>query len=373
MKEIARGGSGRSTAGALEALPLHVLVVDDSAVVRQTLSALFAQEGMSVTVASDPLIALTKMEQSRPDVVVLDLELPRMHGLTFLRQIMTSAPLPVVICSALTGDGTDAAVRALEDGAVAIVTKPRIGIREFLHESAVEIIDAVPAAARARVRRRQPLAATEVRRSADAVLRQIPMPAFELTTDKVVAIGASTGGTEALRVLLQAMPAGAPGLVIAQHMPAGFTAAFARRLDEICAIDVREAAEETAVRPGCALIAPGDRHLLVRKSGAHYEVTLSDGPLVARHRPSVDVLFRSVAQAAGPNALGALLTGMGDDGASGLLEMRQAGAVTFAQNEETCVVFGMPREAIARRAVDEVMRVDCLAGAILRSAGDRPQ
>ncbi|HKD19741.1 MAG TPA: chemotaxis response regulator protein-glutamate methylesterase [Thermoanaerobaculia bacterium] len=343
---------------------LQVLVVDDSAVVRQTLTALFAVEGIEAVAAADPYIAMEKMAKQRPDVIVLDLELPRMHGLDFLTKIMAEGPIPVVICSALTGDGTDAAMRALEQGALAVVTKPRLNIREFLHESAVVLVDAVRGAAQARIGPRRPAASPRL--TADAVLPARPGPAGALSSDRIVAIGASTGGTEALTRLLPAFPHDGPGIVVVQHMPEGFTAAFAARLHGLCRLEVKEAAQGDRIRPGLALVAPGNRHTLVRRRGDAYEIELSDGPLVSRHRPSVDVLFRSVAQTAGRAGVGVLMTGMGDDGARGLLEMREAGAATLAQDEASCVVFGMPREAIARGAVDEVVSLDRLPSAILK-------
>ncbi len=340
-----------------ERRPLHVLVVDDSAVVRQAMTALLSRgPGMSVTVAADPLIAMDKMARARPDVILLDLEMPRMDGLTFLRKLMAEDPIPVVVCSGLTGEGTEAAIRAMEEGAVEIVTKPKLGVREFLHDSAVMLVDAVRGAARARVRRRAPvLPAAEQRLTADAVLPRVRQPSLRITSDKVVAVGASTGGTDALRELLEAMPPDAPGLVVVQHMPEHFTRAFADRINRLCRIEVKEAASGDRVLEGRALIAPGNRHATLVRSGGHYAVEVIDGPLVSRHRPSVDVLFRSAARAAGPNAVGVIMTGMGDDGAEGLLEMKQAGAATIAQNEATCVVFGMPKEAIDRGAVDEVV------------------
>jgi two-component system chemotaxis response regulator CheB len=359
-------GVGTAAGAARAARPLHVLVVDDSAVVRQTLSALFALEGIEATVAADPYIAMEKMSRQRPDVIVLDLELPRMHGLDFLARIMEEDPIPVVICSALTGGGTDTAMRALEQGALAVVTKPKLNIREFLHESAVLFVDAVRGAAQARVGKRRPTASPRL--TADAVLPPRPGPAAGVPADRIVAIGASTGGTEALASLLQAMPHDGPGIVVVQHMPEGFTAAFAARLHGLCRMEVKEAVGGDRVRPGLALIAPGNRHALVRRRGGAYEIELSEGPLVSRHRPSVDVLFRSAAQAAGAGAIGVLMTGMGDDGARGLLEMKEAGAATLAQDEASCVVFGMPREAIARGAVDEVLPLDRLPAAILKRA-----
>jgi two-component system, chemotaxis family, protein-glutamate methylesterase/glutaminase len=346
---------------------LHVLVVDDSAVVREVMTAVLSQEpGFSVAVAADPIIAMNKMKQRRPDVIILDLEMPRMDGLTFLQKIVREDPIPVVICSALTGQETSIGLQALDEGAVEVVTKPRLGVKEFLYESAVTLIDAVRAADRSRHKIPHPAnLAPSPRLSADAVLAHKPSGNVTLTNDKLIAIGASTGGTEALRAVLEAMPADAPGLVIVQHMPEGFTAAFAQRLNQFCRIEVKEAATGDRVVSGRALIAPGNRHTLVRRSGAVYMIEVVDGPLVSRHRPSVDVLFRSVAQAVGPNAIGVIMTGMGRDGADGLLEMKQAGAWTIAQDEASCVVFGMPKEAIDRGAVDEVVRLGHISRRII--------
>jgi two-component system chemotaxis response regulator CheB len=342
----------------------RVLVVDDSAVVRQSLTALLSRErDFEVAVAADPLIAMDKMRSRRPDVIVLDLEMPRMDGLTFLRQLMTTDPIPVVVCSSLAGRDTEGALRALEEGAVSVIEKPRLGVRGFLEDSVVLIADALRAASVAKLRRRA--GPVEPRRSADAVL-PAAVPRLERTTDKIIAMGASTGGTEALREVLQELPPDVPGILVVQHMPEAFTKAFAERLHRLCRIEVKEAAHGDRVVAGRALLAPGNRHLLLRRSGAHYVVDVVDGPLVSRHRPSVDVLFRSVAQAAGPNAVGVLLTGMGDDGADGMLEMRQAGATNIAQDEASCVVFGMPREAIERQAVDEVVPLSRIGSRILR-------
>lgn len=352
-------GSRRST--------IEVLVVDDSAVVRQVMTTVLSQEpGINVTVAADPLIAMEKMKRQRPDVILLDLEMPRMDGLTFLRKIMAEDPIPVVVCSALAWPGSDIALNALDDGALDVITKPSVGVKGFLYESAILLIDAIRSAAQARVRARGlPPLAVLPKFSADAVLPNRKAPALRITTDKVVVVGASTGGTEAVLKLLEPMPPDAPAIVIVQHMPEVFTAGFAKRLDAVCQIEVKEAAHGDRVLQGRALIAPGNQHTLVRRSGGHYVVEVTDGPLVSRHRPSVDVLFRSVAQSAGPNAIGVIMTGMGDDGASGLLEMKQAGAWTIAQDEATSVVFGMPKEAIARGAVEEVCGLSSLAPTVL--------
>jgi two-component system chemotaxis response regulator CheB len=349
--------------------PLRVLVVDDSAVVRQGLLQLLTRAGgFSVEVASDPLIAQAKLERARPDVIVLDLEMPRMDGLTFLRKLMRESPLPVVVCSGLVGAGSEAALQALDEGAVEVIAKPRLGVGDFLRESAVQLVDAVRGAALARwarspARARQPLAAPR-----PSGVPRPPGALLTVTTDQVVAVGASTGGTDALRRILEAMPPDCPGLAIVQHMPEVFTSAFARHLQQRCRIEVKEAVDGDSLREGRALIAPGNRHLRVVRSGGHYRVEVVSGPLVCRHRPSVDVLFHSTARAAGRNAVGVILTGMGDDGADGLLAMKRAGAATLAQDEASCVVFGMPREAIARGAVDEVLPLEHIPAALLRRA-----
>ncbi|HEY0094317.1 MAG TPA: chemotaxis response regulator protein-glutamate methylesterase [Archangium sp.] len=346
---------------------LRVLVVDDSAVVRQGVLSLLEQvPGMVVEVASDPLIARQKMKSQRPDVILLDLEMPRMDGLTFLRELMREdAPVPVVVCSGLAGPGSETAVRALQEGALEIIAKPQLGVGDFLRESRARLVGALRDAARARPR---------LARRAPAVREELapperPAPSLlTVTTDRVVAVGASTGGTEALRQLLEPMPPDCPGLVIVQHMPEQFTSAFAKRLHQLCRIEVKEAEQGDRVLQGRALIAPGNRHLRVRRSGGHYQVELMDGGRVSGHKPSVDVLFQSVARAAGENAIGVLLTGMGEDGADGLLAMKQAGAETLAQDEASCVVFGMPRAAIQRGAVDEVLPLSSITGAVLRRA-----
>jgi two-component system chemotaxis response regulator CheB len=333
---------------------IQVMIVDDSAVVRQVLGGLLgAAPGIELLhAAADPIMAMERMKLRWPDVIVLDVEMPRMDGITFLRKIMAERPTPVVICSTLTEKGAQTSVEALAAGAVAIVTKPRLDLKRFLHDSGAELVATVKAAARANPARLLAKAVAPPRLSADAVLPPAAPRAMAATTEQVVAIGTSTGGTQALEQVLTALPRLSPGIVIVQHMPEKFTAAFAQRLDALCAIRVKEAEANDRVLPGQALIAPGGRHLLLRRLGAQYHVDIVDGPPVSRHRPSVDVLFRSAARAAGANALGIIMTGMGDDGAAGLLEMRQAGARTLAQDEDSCVVYGMPKEALRRGAVE---------------------
>jgi two-component system chemotaxis response regulator CheB len=349
---------------------IKVLLVDDSASVRQTLAAILedAPDIVVTGTASDPFIAAKRMQEDLPDVIILDVEMPRMDGITFLRRIMAQRPIPVIICSTLTEAGSQMLLDAMEAGAVDVIPKPRVDTKQFLQESRVRICDTVRAAAQARPSAaRRPSRTVEAKLSADAMLPPpVATRAMSQTTERVVMIGASTGGTESLRQVLEALPATAPGIVIVQHMPERFTAAFAKRLDGLCQVDVKEAEDGDAVIPGRVLIAPGNRHTLLTRSGARYQVNVKDGPLVSRHRPSVDVLFRSAAQYAGANALGILMTGMGDDGARGLLEMRKAGAHTVAQDEETSVVFGMPKEAIARGAAMRVLPLEAIAGEIVR-------
>jgi len=348
---------------------IRVLIVDDSAVVRRTLSDILSRDPAIevMATASDPFVAAEKMREEMPDVITLDIEMPRMDGLTFLQKIMSQYPLPVIICSSLAEDGAQSTLRALEYGAVDIIAKPRLGTKQFLEEASVTLCQAVKAAAIARVRVSSPSRKVEPKLTADAILSP-PTSAMLETTEKVVVIGASTGGTEALRSLLEVLPPDSPGIVIVQHMPEVFTRAFANRLDSLCQISVKEAESNDTVLRGRALIAPGNRHLLLKRSGARYFVEIKDGPLVSRHRPSVDVLFRSAARYAGRNAVAAILTGMGDDGAQGMLEMKQAGAFTIAQDEATCVVFGMPNEAIKRGAVDHIAPLQNIAGTILTRA-----
>jgi len=349
--------------------PIKVLIVDDSAVVRQALTdVLDADEGIQVIgIAADPLIAERKIRQNRPDVITLDVEMPRMDGLTFLKKIMAQDPIPVVMCSSLTVKGADATMKSLQYGAVEIINKPKFGARQHLEESRILICDAVKAASRARVRRLASLVnEPEPKHLADVVLeRPRKLESFK-TTEKIVAIGASTGGTEALRFFLQQLPYDAPGVVIVQHMPQHFTASFAKRLNGICTVEVKEAVDGDTVLPGRVLIAPGNKHMLLKRSGARYFVQIKDGPLVCRHRPSVDVLFRSVARYAGVNAIGVIMTGMGDDGARGMAEMKQAKAVNFAQDEASCVVFGMPQEAAKLGGVDKMLPLESLAQEVMR-------
>ena len=340
---------------------IKVLVVDDSAVVRQVVASQLAQDPDIEIMAAvaDPILAIARMKLQWPDVIVLDIEMPRMDGITFLKKIMAERPTPVVICSTLTEKGTETAMAALSAGAVSIITKPKMGLKQFLNDVSDDLISAVKAAARANVRRLQ----VAPKLTADAVLPAADPRSSALlrTTERVVALGTSTGGTQALEVVLTALPRVSPGIVIVQHMPEHFTAAFADRLNGLCQIEVREARHNDRVMAGRALIAPGGKHMLLRRNGAQYHVEVVDGPLVNRHRPSVDVLFRSVAKCAGANALGVIMTGMGDDGAAGLLEMRKAGAQTVGQDEASCVVYGMPKEAVKRGAVAKVVPLDGIA------------
>jgi two-component system chemotaxis response regulator CheB len=350
---------------------IKVMIVDDSAVVRQVLTAVLERDPALhvLAAAADPLLAIERMKREWPDVIVLDVEMPRMDGITFLKKVMQERPTPVVICSTLTEQGAKTTIEALAAGAVSIVTKPKIGLKDFLVEASNELVNAVKAAARAKVRRlavRETASAVHaVKNTADVILAADKGRSMTRTTERVVALGTSTGGTQALEVVLVDLPRVCPGIVIVQHMPEKFTAAFAARLDSLCEISVKEAADEDRVLPGRALIAPGGKHMLLRRSGAQYYVQVMDGPPVKRHRPSVDVLFRSVANCAGANALGVIMTGMGDDGAAGLLEMRKAGAHTLAQDEATCVVYGMPKEAVKLGAVERTVPLEAIGREIL--------
>ena len=350
---------------------IRVLIVDDSAVVRQTITAILQSDPdiEVMGVASVPYVAAKKIMTEVPDVITLDVEMPRMDGLTFLRKIMAQHPMPVIIISSLTARGTETAIKALEYGAVDIITKPQLNTKQFIEESRMRICDAIKGAARAKLIRRSPAAQLDVKPkyTADAVLPAVAPQAMIKTTEKVVAVGASTGGTEALRVFLEALPSDTPGIVIVQHMPENFTKSFANRLNDLCQITVKEAENGDSVIRGRALIAPGNHHVILKRSGARYYVEINDGPLVNRHRPSVDVLFRSTARYAGSNAIGVIMTGMGDDGARGLLEMREAGAITIAQDEATSVVYGMPKEAVKLGAAQHILPLQNIAGKVLQS------
>ncbi|EZH81056.1 chemotaxis protein CheY [Ectopseudomonas composti] len=349
--------------------PIKVMIVDDSAVVRQVLASVLAADPAIEVLgtAADPLFALSKMEREWPDVIVLDVEMPRMDGITFLKKLMSERPTPVVICSTLTEKGASTTMQALAAGAVSIVTKPQVNLSKFLVNASDDLLGAVKAAARANMRQ---LAKSKVpvqpKLGADAVLLA-GQPAMARTTERVVAIGTSTGGTQALEYVLTALPRVCPGIVIVQHMPERFTAAFAERLNGLCQIEVLEARHGDRVMPGRALIAPGGRHMLLKRSGAQYMVEVVDGPPVSRHKPSVDVLFRSTARAAGANATGIIMTGMGDDGARGLREMFEAGAQTFGQDEASCVVYGMPKEAKKLGAVGRELPLEQIPAQILRA------
>lgn len=351
---------------------IKVMLVDDSAVVRQVLQGLLARDPdiEVIGAASDPIFAMHHMAKQWPDVIVLDVEMPRMDGITFLRKLMAEHPTPVVICSTLTEKGAETTLQALSAGAVSIVTKPKVGLKTYLQDAAGDITQAVKAAARANMKNiRTGVAPVTVREklSADVVLPPATQ-SMSKTTERIVAIGTSTGGTQALEAVLTTLPRNAPGIVIVQHMPEKFTAQFAQRLNSLSEIQVKEACTNDRVLPGQALIAPGGKHMLLKRNGAQYHVEVIDGPLVNRHRPSVDVLFRSVAKFAGKNAVGIIMTGMGDDGARGLLEMREAGADTVAEDESTCVVFGMPKEAIALGAAGKVMPLHAIPTEIMRYA-----
>jgi two-component system chemotaxis response regulator CheB len=348
---------------------IRVLIVDDSAVVRQVLRAVLSSdpELEVIGTAGDPFVAAERIREQTPDVITLDIEMPRMDGLTFLQKIMGQHPIPVVICSALAQEGAESTLKALEYGAVEVVAKPRAGTKRFLEESRVILCQAVKAAAVARLCAPASSRAVQPKLTADAILSRTRGAMLE-TTEKVVVIGASTGGTEALRSLLEVLPPDAPGIVIVQHMPEIFTRAFANRLDSLCQISVKEAENNDTVIRGRALVAPGNRHVLLKRSGARYYVEIKDGPLVCRHRPSVDVLFRSAARYAGRNTVAVIMTGMGDDGARGMLEAKEAGAATIAQDEATSVVFGMPNEAIKRGAVDSILPLNAIAAAVLSHA-----
>lgn len=347
---------------------IRVLIVDDSALMRQIISTMLQRDPQIEVVgtAADPFIAREKIKALNPDVLTLDVEMPRMDGLTFLEKLMRGHPMPVVMVSSLTEAGCETTLRALELGAVEFITKPKVDVREHMDEIAQEIIAKVRAASLARV---FPRATRELgAMSREPLPRPPASKAMIKTTDRIIAVGASTGGTEALKEFLQRMPADAPGIVIVQHMPEKFTKSFAAHCDQICPIRVKEAQDGDRMLAGHALIAPGNYHMALRRNGAQYFVQVYSGPPVNRHRPSVDVLFESAAECAGRNAVGVIMTGMGADGAKGLLQMKQAGARTIAQDEATCVVFGMPKEAIALGAADHVIGLPWIAHKVLELA-----
>ncbi|UZR99679.1 protein-glutamate methylesterase/protein-glutamine glutaminase [Chondrinema litorale] len=350
---------------------IKVLIVDDSALVRQTLVSVFSEDRSIEVVgtAADPYMAAQKLTKTVPDVITLDIEMPKMDGLTFLKKIMTQHPIPVVIISSLTAKGTEMAMKALEYGAVEILTKPQLHLKSFFEEYKLRLFDIIKAASVSRIKRRSAITVAKVpaKVNVSEVIARRQNNSLIKTTEKVVAIGASTGGTEAIKDLLQALPGDSPGVVIVQHMPEQFTKSFAQRLDGICEVTVKEASHGDNIIRGRVLIAPGNKHMVVKRNGARYYVELLDSPLVNRHRPSVDVLFRSVANFAGKNSIGVILTGMGADGAQGLLDMREAGALTIAQDERSSVVFGMPKKAIELNAVEKVLSLDFITPFILRN------
>ena len=344
---------------------IKVLVVDDSAVVRQVVAGLLSADADIEVIAAvaDPILAIARMKVQWPDVIVLDIEMPRMDGITFLKKVMAEKPTPVVICSTLVEAGAQTSMAALAAGAVAIIAKPKVGLKQFLEDASEDMVTAVKAAAKANVKALR----VSAKNTADVIMPAADKySAMIQTTERVVAIGTSTGGTQALEVVLTSLPRVTPGMVIVQHMPEKFTAAFAERLNGLCQIEVKEAQNNDRVINSRALIAPGGKHMLLRRTGAQYYVEVMDGPLVNRHRPSVDVLFRSVAKCAGANALGVIMTGMGDDGAAGLLEMRKAGARTVGQDEASCVVYGMPKEAVKRGGVEKTVPLTAIGREIMQ-------
>lgn len=348
---------------------IKVMIIDDSAVVRRTMSEVLALEKdiEVIATASDPYDATEKLKKLVPDVIVLDIEMPRMDGLTFLKKVMTQHPIPIIICSSKAEKDSQNIFQAMQFGAVDIIQKPKVGTKDFIEESRIRISDAIRAARLINVKKIKDRASAvnpnpvSPKYTADVIMPMPPPNISIETTESIIVVGASTGGTEALKVFLEKLPIDCPSVVIVQHMPEKFTAAFATRLNGICDVSIKEAENNDTVLRGRVLIAPGNKHMLLKRAGARYFVELKDGPLVSRHRPSVDVLFRSAARYAGKNAIGIIMTGMGDDGAHGMLEMKKAGAFNIAQNEETSVVFGMPKEAIKIGAVDKILPLEEIA------------
>ncbi|MGD8781788.1 MAG: chemotaxis response regulator protein-glutamate methylesterase [Ignavibacteria bacterium] len=341
---------------------IKVLIVDDSALVRDSLSEILSSDpGIEVIgTALDPIIAAKKINKETPDVITLDIEMPRMDGLTFLKKLMSQKPIPVVICSSMTEEGSDTAIKALELGAVEVLTKPQLGKKQFFEESKIKIIDVVKSASMVKVKpKTTSIIDVKPKLTADVILSKPKVSSVIRKTEKVILVGASTGGTEALRILLENFPVDCPGTVVVQHMPEFFTNSFANRLNDICEVSVKEAEHGDAVQRGLVLIAPGgSKHTLLKRNSDHYFVEIKEGPLVSRHRPSVDVLFRSAARYAGANAIGIILTGMGDDGAKGMLELRDTGAYTIAQDEKSCVIYGMPKEAARLGGVADIVALN---------------
>lgn len=344
-------------------MAIKVLIVDDSAVMREVMQQILAPYAdiEVLGAALDPLLAMQRMQQQWPDVLVLDVEMPRMDGITFLRQIMASRPTPVLICSSLTRQGAASTVQALAAGAVEVIAKPSLGLRDFLHSSAEQFVTSIRAAAKAQVHMAQAPTLNKSLPAVASMAAPVTRPLALRRSEPVVLLGASTGGTQALERLLRQLPASTAPILIVQHMPEGFTGSFAERLNGLAAIEVREAQHGDYLCRGLALIAPGGRHMLLKQEAGRHWVEIKDGPLVSRHRPSVDVLFRSAAALGGRNLLAVLMTGMGDDGARGLLALREAGASTVAQDERSCVVFGMPKEAIKLGAAEQVLGLDQIA------------
>ncbi len=358
--------------------PIKVMIIDDSALVRKVMSDIVNSDPQMevVAYAQDPIFAQKKLESIQPDVIVLDIEMPRMDGITFMQQLMPVNPIPVVICSSFNEGQANLTMQALKSGAVDVITKPKLGLKDFLTESAIQVRETIKAAAHAKVKAtrsqamiNKPTQSVKVapKYSVDAVIStNIKLP--EIATDKIIALGASTGGTQALRDVLAAMPSNAPATLIVQHMPEQFTEAFAKNLNEISPMTVLEAKGGEKIHAGYAYIAPGNKHMMIKRTGKEYEIELVEGQLVNRHRPAVDVLFRSVSRCAGKNAIGCLLTGMGDDGARGLKEMRDAGARTFSQDEESSIVYGMPKEAWLMGASEKQVSLQNVATILIEAS-----